>query len=62
MNRKLAIPLPDQMAQHLAETVMTASARHSPRGARADPKPWALVPELATAVAERREARVPLRR
>ena len=31
--------------------------RHIPRGARADPKPWALDPELKQAVAERREAR-----
>ena len=37
---------------------MRASAKHVPRGARADPKPWALDPELEQVVAERREARV----
>ena len=41
----------------LTEVVLTASRKHVPRGARADPKPWALDPELQRAVEERREAR-----
>ncbi|KAF0306418.1 hypothetical protein FJT64_002444 [Amphibalanus amphitrite] len=39
-----------------------ASVHHIPRGARADPKPWALDPELREAIAERREARRLIRR
>ncbi|XP_043220268.1 uncharacterized protein LOC122380836 [Amphibalanus amphitrite] len=36
-----------------------ASVHHIPRGARADPKPWALDPELREAIAERREVSDP---
>ena len=39
------------------EAVLRASAKHVPRGARANPKPWALDPELRRAAEERREAR-----
>ena len=52
---------PQQTVQELSsrftEVLHRASVRHIPRGARADPKPWALDPELSEAIAERREAR-----
>ncbi|KAF0295996.1 RNA-directed DNA polymerase from mobile element jockey [Amphibalanus amphitrite] len=50
----------DQLSNRLTDAIMQASAKHIPRGARADPKPWALDPELERAVAERREARAAL--
>ena len=57
---------PQQTVQELSsrftEVLHRASVRHIPRGARADPKPWALDPELSEAIAERREARRQLRR
>ena len=49
-----------QMARRFVDTVMKVSVKHVLRGAQADPKPWALDPELAQAVAERREARITL--
>ena len=56
---------PPQSAQalstHFTAVLHRASVRHIPRGARADPKPWALDPELRDAIAERREARGRLR-
>ena len=51
-----------QMSTLFTETLQKASTRCIPRGARADPRPWALDPELQEAVAERREARRLLRR
>ena len=45
-----------ELATRFNETVLGASAKHIPRGARANPKPWALDPELQAAMAERREA------
>ena len=39
----------------------TSAIRHIPRGARADPRPWALDPELQEAVLARRTAREDLR-
>ncbi|KAF0304847.1 putative RNA-directed DNA polymerase from transposon BS [Amphibalanus amphitrite] len=58
-------PAPRCTAQSLAtkftEVLQRASGRHIPSGARADPKPWALDPELQLAIAERREARQLLR-
>ena len=55
----------DDSVQGLA-TRFTAALRQAadkfiPRGSRADPKPWALDPELREAVAERRESRRLLR-
>ncbi|KAF0300623.1 RNA-directed DNA polymerase from mobile element jockey [Amphibalanus amphitrite] len=43
--------------ERLVAAILSASTAHVPRGARADPKPWALDPDLVAAVAERREAR-----
>ena len=37
--------------------ILEASKSHIPRGARPDPRPWALDPDHQQAVAERREAR-----
>ncbi|KAF0304083.1 putative RNA-directed DNA polymerase from transposon BS [Amphibalanus amphitrite] len=52
---------PGESAQLQSDRFSTAlrqaGVRHIPCGARADPKPWALDPELREAVAERREAR-----
>ena len=45
-----------ELATRFNETVLGASAKHIPRGARANPKPWALDLELQAAMAERREA------
>ena len=42
----------DQLSLRFTDAVMRASAKHVPRGARADPKPWALDPELEQVVAE----------
>ena len=47
----------EKFAAQLNDAIIEASVRHIPRGARADPKPWALDPELDQAAAERREAR-----
>ena len=51
-----------QMATLFTETLRNASVRYITRGDRADPRSWALDPELQEAVAERREARRLLRR
>ena len=40
--------------------LMRCSVRHVPWGARSDPKPWAMDPELVEAVRERRSARAAL--
>ncbi|KAF0312001.1 RNA-directed DNA polymerase from mobile element jockey [Amphibalanus amphitrite] len=45
------------LSERLVAAILSASTAHVPRGARADPKPWALDPDLVAAVAERREAR-----
>ena len=47
----------ERLAVKFTEAVIEASVQHVPRGARADPRPWELDPELVQAVAERREAR-----
>ena len=47
----------ERLAEQFTDAVIEASVRHVPRGARADPRPWELDPELVQAVAERREAR-----
>ncbi|KAF0290371.1 RNA-directed DNA polymerase from mobile element jockey [Amphibalanus amphitrite] len=69
INARSLIPKMDEVNRMLQEqgfdilcinAIMQASAKHIPRGARADPKPWALDPELERAVAERREARAAL--
>ena len=50
-----------RMADRFEEALRSAAERHIPRGARADPRPWALDPELVEAVEERRAARAALR-
>ncbi|MEM9976946.1 MAG: reverse transcriptase family protein, partial [Cyanobacteria bacterium P01_D01_bin.2] len=50
------------MATRLTNAILEASSCRIPRGARADPVPWALDPELASAVAERRTARIDIHR
>ena len=45
------------LVTRFTDTVLSASRKHIPRGARKDAKPWAMDPELQQAVAERREAR-----
>ena len=47
----------ESLACRFNEIIVEASQKFVPRGARADPRPWALDPELVEAVAERREAR-----
>ncbi|KAF0307222.1 Retrovirus-related Pol polyprotein from type-1 retrotransposable element R1 4 [Amphibalanus amphitrite] len=47
----------ERLAARFNDAIIEASARCVPRGARADPKPWALDPELVRAVEERRAAR-----
>ncbi|KAF0314478.1 putative RNA-directed DNA polymerase from transposon BS [Amphibalanus amphitrite] len=49
-----------QRTDRFEEALRTAAARHIPRGARADPRPWALDPALVEAVLERRAARAAL--
>ena len=66
VERALAEP-PDQdattqkLADRFEEAMRSAAVRHIPRGARADPRPWALDPEVQEAVQERRAARADLR-
>ena len=50
----------EALSAGFAAAVMEASERWIPRGARADPKPWAADPEVEAAVEERRSARVAL--
>ena len=47
----------ERLATALSGAICGASAKHIPRGARADPQPWALDEELVQAVEERRAAR-----
>ena len=49
------------IATRFTKVLQSANRRHVPSGARADPKPWALEPELQLAITERREARQQLR-
>ena len=55
------IPIQDlsveALSTQLNEAILSASHRWIPRGARADPKPWAEDPDLVDAVRVRREAR-----
>ena len=51
----------EQLLALLSRTILSQSVAAVPRGARADPKPWALDPDLAAAMAERREARDAMR-
>ena len=46
-----------ELATHVTEAIKRAAIAHIPRGARADPRPWALAPELVEAVAARKTAR-----
>ena len=50
-----------EQADRLEKIILAAAGCHIPRGARADPRPWALDPELEEAVRERRSARSALR-
>ncbi|KAF0298696.1 Retrovirus-related Pol polyprotein from type-1 retrotransposable element R1 4 [Amphibalanus amphitrite] len=56
---------PDLTTQVLADrfesALQRAAVRHIPRGARADPRPWALDPDLQEAIVERHAARAALR-
>jgi len=52
---------PQVLCSQFTSALQRASVRRIPRGARADAKPWALNPELAVAVAERRAARRAIR-
>ena len=45
------------LSTRLTKVIQEASARFIPKGARSDPKPWALDPELVRAIQERRTAR-----
>ena len=47
----------ERLATAFSGAICGASGKYIPRGARADPKPWALDDELAEAVEERRAAR-----
>ena len=47
----------ERLATAFSGAICGASGKYIPRGARADPKPWALDEELAEAVEERRAAR-----
>ncbi|KAF0304735.1 putative RNA-directed DNA polymerase from transposon BS [Amphibalanus amphitrite] len=47
----------ERLAARFNDAIIEASVRCVPRGARADPKPWALDPELVRAVEERKAAR-----
>ena len=47
----------ERLAVAFSGAVSGASGKYIPRGARTDPKPWALDEELIQAVEERRRAR-----
>ena len=47
----------ERLAAKFTDAVIETSVRHVPRGARADPRPWELYPELVQAVAERHKAK-----
>ena len=47
----------DALAEWFVKTILEQAQKFVPRGARADPKPWAIDPELVTAIEERRAAR-----
>ena len=47
----------ERLATAFSGAICGESGKYIPRGARADPKPWALDEELAEAVEERRAAR-----
>lgn len=49
------------LSARFTAALQEASSKFIPRGARADPRPWALDPEFREAAAERREARRLLR-
>ncbi|KAF0314429.1 hypothetical protein FJT64_015127 [Amphibalanus amphitrite] len=50
-----------EAATRLTETIQNAAKRHIPRGARADPRPWALHPDLQEAIRDRQAARREIR-
>ena len=54
-------PTAQRLTDRFEEVLRTSAIRHIPRGARADPRPWALDPELQEAVLARRTAREDLR-
>ncbi|KAF0287890.1 RNA-directed DNA polymerase from mobile element jockey [Amphibalanus amphitrite] len=50
----------EQLNERFTAVILKCSLNHIPRGARSDPKPWAMDPELVDAVRERRAARAAL--
>ena len=46
-----------EAATRLTQTIQNAAKRSIPRGARADPRPWALHPDLQEAIRDRQAAR-----
>ena len=54
-------PTAQRLTDRFEEVLRTSAIRHIPRGARAEPRPWALDPELQEAVLARRTAREDLR-
>ncbi|KAF0307586.1 putative RNA-directed DNA polymerase from transposon BS [Amphibalanus amphitrite] len=50
-----------EAATRLTETIQNAAKRHIPKGARADPRPWALHPDLQEAIRDRQAARREIR-
>ena len=50
----------EQLNDRLCSEIGKCSLNHIPRGARSDPKPWAMDPELVEAVRDRRAARAAL--
>ena len=52
----------EALVSRLTDIIYNASVQSIPRGARADPKPWAADPDLVEAVTERRQARDALHR
>ena len=52
----------EALSKRITEVIGDASRRWIPRGARVDPKPWAMDPDLEDTVRARREAREELQR
>ena len=52
----------EALSKRVSEVIGDTNRRWIPRGARVDPKPWAMDPDLVSTVAARREARDELQR
>ena len=50
-----------EAATRLSDAIQNAGKRHIPRGARADPRPWALHPDLQEVIRDRQTARKEIR-